>query len=208
MFRLGKDPAERAKLRELGVKEESVRISAGLEDVQDLIDTLKDALVAATRAKKNSRDDNNGAEKEKAFAAVKSHKRLKLRHEVGSTDLPAIDLLDQFLETDVIRLGEDEAFDVIKYWNDRYHTQSDLARMALDVLAVPPMSDECERLFSSAKILLSDRRSRLKIDIIEASECFRYWYGPPVRNTFEDTNIGKLEGESDLQETYQAGDGS
>ncbi|KJZ74785.1 hypothetical protein HIM_05902 [Hirsutella minnesotensis 3608] len=70
------------------------------------------------------------------------------------------------------------------------------------------MSDECERLFSSAKILLSDRRSRLKIDIIEASECLRSWYGPPVRNTFEDTNIGKLEGESDLRETYQAGDES
>ncbi|KJZ68504.1 hypothetical protein HIM_12105 [Hirsutella minnesotensis 3608] len=32
--------------------------------------------------------------KEKAFAAVKSHKRLKLRHEVGSTDLRTIDLLD------------------------------------------------------------------------------------------------------------------
>ncbi|XP_044721769.1 Ribonuclease H-like protein [Hirsutella rhossiliensis] len=146
--------------------------------------------------------------KEKPFAAVKSHKRLKLRHEVGSTDLPAIDLLDQFLETDVIRLGEEESFDVIKYWNDRYHTQPDLARMALDVLSVPPMSDECERLFSSAKILLSDRRSRLKIDIIEASECLRSWYGPPARNTFEDINIGRLEGESDLQEAYKAGDGS
>jgi hypothetical protein len=69
--------------------------------------------------------------------AVKSHKRLKLRHETRATDVPAIDLLDQFLETDVIPLGEDETFDVIKYWNDRYHTQPDLARMALDVLAVP-----------------------------------------------------------------------
>ncbi|KAM4060494.1 kinase [Hirsutella rhossiliensis] len=94
-------------------------------------------------------------------------------------NLPAIDLLDQFLETDVIRLGEEESFDVIKYWNDRYHTQPDLARMALDVLSVPPMSDECERLFSSAKILLSDRRSRLKIDIIEASECLRSWASIP-----------------------------
>ncbi|KAF9766963.1 hypothetical protein IL306_000532, partial [Fusarium sp. DS 682] len=45
--------------------------------------------------------------KEKAFVAVKSHKRLKLRHEALTTDPPAVDLLDQFLETDVIRLGED-----------------------------------------------------------------------------------------------------
>ncbi|KAM5529351.1 transposase-like protein [Fusarium oxysporum f. sp. phaseoli] len=130
--------------------------------------------------------------KEKAFVAVKSHKRLKLRHEALATDPPAVDLHDQFLETDVIRLGEDETFDAIRYWNDRYYTQPDLARMALDVLAVPSMSDECERLFSSAKVLLSDQRSRLKIDIIEASECLRSWFGPPAQNTFEDINIGRL----------------
>jgi hypothetical protein len=145
--------------------------------------------------------------KEKAFVAVKSHKRLKLRHETRATDVSAMDLLDQFLGTDVIPLGEDESFDVIKYWNDRYHTQPDMARMALDVLAVLSMSDECERLFSSAKILLSDRRSRLRMDIIEASECLRSWYGPPAQNTFEDTNIGTLEGESDLHEADQARDG-
>ncbi|KAG6222948.1 hypothetical protein E4U34_001146 [Claviceps purpurea] len=49
--------------------------------------------------------------------------------------------------------------------------------MALDVLACPPMSDDCERLFSSAKLLLSDRRSRLTMDIIEACECLRQWLG-------------------------------
>jgi hypothetical protein len=38
------------------------------------------------------------------------------------------------------------------------------------------VSSECERLFSSAKLLLSDRRARMKEDIIEASECLRYWY--------------------------------
>ncbi|EXA30088.1 hypothetical protein FOVG_18501 [Fusarium oxysporum f. sp. pisi HDV247] len=67
--------------------------------------------------------------KEKAFVAVKSHKRLKLRHEALATDPPAVDLLDQFLETDVIRLGEDETFDAIRYWNDRYYTQPDLAHI-------------------------------------------------------------------------------
>jgi hypothetical protein len=51
--------------------------------------------------------------------------------------------------------------------------------MALDALAVLAMSDECERLFSSAKLLLTDRRSRLQMDIVEACECLRAWYGPP-----------------------------
>jgi hypothetical protein len=70
------------------------------------------------------------------------------------------------------------------------------------------MSDECERLSTSAKVLLSDRRSRIRMDIIEASECLRSWYGPPARNTFEDTNIGTLEEESDPQEARQAREGS
>jgi hypothetical protein len=65
------------------------------------------------------------------------------------------------METDILPLDEDESFDPMRFWNDRYSTQPDLARMALDALAVPAMSDKCERLFSSAKLLLTDRRSRL-----------------------------------------------
>ena len=134
--------------------------------------------------------------KEKAFAAVKNHKRLKIRGDPQTQpETPAVDLFDQFVETDVIQLGEDESFDPVQYWNDRYHTQRDLAQMALDVLAVTAMSDECERLFSSAKILLSDRRCRLKMDIIEASECLRAWYGRPARKSFDDDAIGAMEGE-------------
>ena len=48
------------------------------------------------------------------------------------------------------------------------------------------MSDECERLFSSAKLTVLDRRGRLKADIIEACECLRAWFGKPeVENDSE-----------------------
>ena len=47
--------------------------------------------------------------------------------------------------------------------------------MALDILAIPAMSSEIERVFSSSALLLTDRRNRLKEDIIEASECMRSW---------------------------------
>ena len=57
------------------------------------------------------------------------------------------------------------------------------------------MSDECERLFSSAKLFITDRRSCLKMDIIEANECLRAWFGRPKKGTFEDKDIGKEEGE-------------
>jgi len=47
--------------------------------------------------------------------------------------------------------------------------------MALDVLSIPLMSAECERVFSAAKILVSDRRSSLSEQVIEASMVLRYW---------------------------------
>jgi cystathionine gamma-synthase len=49
MVVFGKKPEERAYMDELGVREASVRISAGLESEEDLIDTLRDALQAATK---------------------------------------------------------------------------------------------------------------------------------------------------------------
>ena len=100
---------------------------------------------------------------EKSFTSIRNHKRLKLRHlePEPSLDVPTIDQYNEFISTDIIPLNDDEEFDPIQYWNERYHSQTDLARMALDVLAVPPMSDDCERLFSSAKLLLTDHRSRL-----------------------------------------------
>ncbi|KAF5003785.1 hypothetical protein FDECE_9680 [Fusarium decemcellulare] len=52
MVVFGKKPEETEYMRELGVKEETVRISAGLEDEGDLIDTLRDALQAAVEVKR------------------------------------------------------------------------------------------------------------------------------------------------------------
>ena len=65
--------------------------------------------------------------------------------------------------------------------------------MALDILAVPPISDKYERLFSSAKLLLIDCRSRLRIDVIEASKCLRAWYGRLERKAFDNSSIGLIE---------------
>lgn len=51
LLAFSKHPDEAAYHRSYGILEEMVRISAGLEDVQDLLDTLDDALVAAREAK-------------------------------------------------------------------------------------------------------------------------------------------------------------
>jgi len=47
--------------------------------------------------------------------------------------------------------------------------------MALNLLAIPAMSSEVERVFSSTRLMVTDRRNRLKEDIIEAAECMKSW---------------------------------
>jgi hypothetical protein len=51
------------------------------------------------------------------------------------------------------------------------------------------MSAEVERLFSSAKRLLTADRNRLLPDTIETLELLRYWY----RRGVIDDKLGKLE---------------
>ncbi|KAM0455384.1 hypothetical protein ACHAPV_000685 [Trichoderma viride] len=54
MMMFGKKPEEKEEFRAYNALEESIRISAGLEDVEDLIDTLKDALDAAIEVKRKA----------------------------------------------------------------------------------------------------------------------------------------------------------
>jgi len=52
-----------------------------------------------------------------------------------------------------------------------------LSIMALDILSIPAMSAKPERLFSSAKITITDRRNKLGIKSIKAIECLKSWLG-------------------------------
>ncbi|KJZ70096.1 hypothetical protein HIM_10499 [Hirsutella minnesotensis 3608] len=90
-----------------------------------------------------------------AFDRQREHKRIRIDGPAATTDL-----YEQYISTD--RLHDEEAGcdEAIAYWLSRYDSQRDLARFALDLFAVSPMSDECERLFSSAKLGIVDRRER------------------------------------------------
>jgi hypothetical protein len=67
--------------------------------------------------------------------------------------------------------------DVVQYWFGKSTDPRwrDLAKMALDYLTVPAMSAEPERVFSAAKLTLSDRRCRMGDDAVEALECLKSW---------------------------------
>jgi hypothetical protein len=107
-----------------------------------------------------------------AFDRQREHKRIRI-----DTSFTEADLYEQYISSDRLQDEEAGTDEAIAYWISRYDSQRDLARFALDLLAISPMSDECERLFSSAKLMIVDRRGRLKADIIEACECLRSWYG-------------------------------
>ena len=47
--------------------------------------------------------------------------------------------------------------------------------MALDILLIPAMAAKPKRLFSGARITITDRRARLGIKAIEAIECLKSW---------------------------------
>jgi hAT family C-terminal dimerisation region len=81
--------------------------------------------------------------------------------------------LDRWIAAGPRALAQGET--VLGYWVTQAKFVPNLAQMALDMLCIPAMSAECERVFSSAKLLISDRRNRLKPDIIEACECLRAW---------------------------------
>ena len=63
---------------------------------------------------------------------------------------------------------------LLEWWKAHSGQFPVLSQMALDLLSVPLMSAECERVFSAAKILISDKRNRMKNDIIEVCTLLRY----------------------------------
>ena len=60
-------------------------------------------------------------------------------------------------------------------------TYPNLSIMAFDMLSIPAMSAEPERLFSGAGITITDRRNRLSGSSIKALECLKSWLGSTVR---------------------------
>jgi hypothetical protein len=108
------------------------------------------------------------------FARQAEAKRLKLTHSPAS-----VDELTAYLALNPIEEG---AADPIQYWLERRFQFPNMSKLAFDTLAIPPMADDNERSISSAQDLISYHRSRLKEDIVEASECLYNWCGRPEAN--------------------------
>ena len=86
-----------------------------------------------------------------------------------------IDEYDRFVQSEIVCDIEDPR----RWWLEETQQKvyPNLSKMALDILSIPAMSAEPERLFSGAKISITDRRNRLGIESIEALECLKSWMG-------------------------------
>jgi len=64
---------------------------------------------------------------------------------------------------------------VIEYWRPREKDWPRLANMAYDFLAIPAMSSECERVFSSCAKQTTPESSRLTGLMLWHQECLKNW---------------------------------
>ena len=48
--------------------------------------------------------------------------------------------------------------------------------MAINMLTIPAILDKLERIFSRAKLTLTDQRNRLSIELLRAFKCLKSWY--------------------------------
>jgi hypothetical protein len=100
---------------------------------------------------------------------------------------PTDDILDQYLRRTTARDGDsfdsfihgpivefNEGTDVYSWLKD--NCSSSIRQQALDLLSIPAMSAEVERVFSSAKLLLTPQRNSLSDERIEYLELLRYWW--------------------------------
>lgn len=81
-----------------------------------------------------------------------------------------VDELDTYLSMEQVRPD-----DVIAWWRGQVGTYPVLSRIALDVLSIPAMSDECERVFSQAKESVPNNRSSISPATLEALQCLKNW---------------------------------
>ena len=68
--------------------------------------------------------------------------------------------------------------------------------MALNILLIPIMSADPERLFLGAKITILDRRNRLRIFIVKALECLKSWLN--IKIFLDDNNDNRGLKEEDI----------
>ena len=81
--------------------------------------------------------------------------------------------LEAYLSSRLYHLLKGETLGLYQQRLQKQKSTNRVARMALDMLLILAMSSDCERVFSQVKLLITGQRYKLKLDIIEATQCLR-----------------------------------
>lgn len=77
----------------------------------------------------------------------------------------------------------------VQYWMEMRQNYPNLSRLAIDVMAIPASSCECERLFSEVGDLLEPKRRKIGSQLLAALQCIRAWeragFKPPSEKVTE-----------------------
>lgn len=81
--------------------------------------------------------------------------------------------------------------DVLNWWLD--FGPPELQQMALDILSIPTMSAEVERVFSYGKKLLTPERNALTAESIEVCKLLHNWWRGEIMVSRNDSGIALYE---------------
>jgi hypothetical protein len=60
--------------------------------------------------------------------------------------------------------------------------------MAINILSIPPMSDEPERVFLGARRTVTWDRGQMEAETIEIKECLKHWKKSGILDIFFETS--------------------
>ena len=65
--------------------------------------------------------------------------------------------------------------DPIAWWISKASSLPSISQMALDILSIPAMAADCERVFSLAKLTITSQQHSMSSDTAEQAECLKNW---------------------------------
>jgi hypothetical protein len=84
--------------------------------------------------------------------------------------------LDMYLKDQLV--SPNVSIDILEWWNTNSQKYPTISRMARDILAVPASTVASESAFSTGSRVISDYRSRLTSETVNALICLQDWMRP------------------------------
>lgn len=106
----------------------------------------------------------------------------KIAKKLGSYTRPASqDEFEDYCSGELYNIGKLPA---LKWWchKEQRKRWPRLSYMAIDILSIPAMSDEPERVFSGARRTVSWDRAQMEAETLEIVECLKHWKRSGILN--------------------------